>query len=292
MDQDIKDKKLKTISYMMKNLSYRHRGFIVEDPSPYPEIQKSIIDDIKTKHGLDFYNLQIDPSMVNDTFSKYELILTDYISNLIDSPVSPIEDDEIFLIKNSRETNPSLLKDTPVDFDPSFFRNLKISVTSTEQWFKTPEFMRVIEIKGKLFILCTRTIWVNNVKKILLFQGNLDVFSSSITKNTIISYFVFPYNTYKDMLSSPIRLFIWILDNYGMIMEISGVKKKLFLELEMDLSDSIITKLINNENKGQGSVYNFNIYPIYRDGKEYQRILFHYGISTDMYINDYLLYNL
>lgn len=292
MDQDIKDKKLKTISHMMKNLSYRHRGFIFEDPSPYPEIQESIIQEVKKKEGLDFNNLRNDPLMVNDTYNKYELILTDYISNIIDSKVSPIEEDEIFLIKNSQEVNPLLMVNIPVEVRPVLFKKLKISITSIEQWFKTPEFIRLIEVGGRSFILGTRTIFVNNVKKILLFQGNLEISYGAVTKNHIVSYFVFPYDTYRDMLSSPTRLFMWLLDNYGITIEISGIKKKLFLFLEKEMSDTFIAKLVDNENKGEGSICNLNFYPVYKNGKEYQRIYFHYGIHIDVYIKDYLSYKL
>ncbi len=278
------DSKLIAILFLMNEMSRIKNRLEVSTPVRVEDKSDVtlIIQEIKKQ-----YNLNFDEVRTEDEAYAYDIALGKYLSKVLSESQPIYNDDEVKLIEKAFNADPSNFKDIDIklEHDNHFHEVLKsinISSNGIYSWFKKPEYVHVFESSDSKNFLCTKTVRrTNGVKLIMFYHMHKD--TKDIEEKYNISTVMFvPFAVFEDMLNNPVRLFLYLLDKYGIEITTEGGKKTHFL-IEVNANQI-------NWNVSNGTSY------FYINGKrEYDNVrkemdnifIFCYGINIDEYLKDY-----
>lgn len=256
MEKIDKNKYKSAISYIMSMISnMRLKEPITIDDRP--EYFQLVVNAIKKRDNLDLFSLN------ESEYDKYELCLTDLLSDIIDSPVEDTINTQVYLLNNSREIYPILPKHN-VRISDKLKLQIKsqgLTLSGIESYFLKSDYAQLINIKSKEYIFCTKKILLNGTSKIVLAILDIDRPINNIESYILFDLYVVSFSMNKEMHSSPIRLFFSLVSKYSTIIEFKGIKKKIFIDIEeRDFRTSLILRFVERAKKG--SVMHFQQYPI------------------------------
>lgn len=290
MEENLKQKKIRTISNMIATINNRRMN-VEHLESPFPDIEKELIQNIKTTYGLDYHNLEYSPTFQGDSAEEYERILNKYYSEIYrDNTSLPCYNAEELLYQNSIELDPNKFIKAQIQFSPNLFSTLEINENNVSDWFLTPEYIRCIKIEDSEYILCTRKVLVNDKEKVLFYHANMIKDNAQhIKKYDIISYFVLP-ESFIQAIKDPIEMFTLILDIFGIINphhRFFFPRPMFIFSLDFDLNEFVDSYMDVVSDPVNYRLYNFEGHPIYKEGKQVYQYRLCYGIDISKYIRGY-----
>lgn len=278
------DSKLTAILFLMNEMSRiknKLEAYIparVEDKSNV----RLIVDEIKNMYSLNFNEIKTE-----EEADAYDIALGKYLSKVLNDSQPIYNDDEVKLIEKAVNVDPSNFKDIDIKLerDNHFHEVLKgvnISSNGIYSWLKNPEYVQVFESNYNKNYLCTKTVRkTSGVKLIMLYHMNRD--PNDIKERYEIPTLLFvPFSDFEDMLNNPVRLFLYLLDKYGIEITTEDGRKTHFL-IEVNANEI-------NWNVSKGTSY------FYINGnREYDNVkkemdntfIFCYGINIDKYLYEF-----
>ena len=246
-----KEERLATILFMMDFLFMERTGTNtgmltnVEENNDY---KNTLISSIKKTSNLDFYHLP------KTQILEYEDILDKLASDIINETPNNSIQEEIELIKKSVDADITLFEDINkiihIPFIKGILKTLSLSENQIANWLKKPDFSQLYKYENNEIFYCTKKIRLKNKETILFYilSNRLISVEDEIMKNIRLEdIFVVSYKRFNDMLSSPIRLFLNMIDEYGVEIELNGERKKIFLDTISDKSEKdILNEFISN----------------------------------------------
>lgn len=222
-----KQKQLTAILYILTEL-YNFRVGLKNDNIAVNvdiDIKNEVIKEINSKFGLDFHNVK----SLEDRL-KYEEFVNKYLTLVLNSNKNPNIDDEINLLKKTVSINPKEIRFKKPKIDKpvlDFLKIVKISTVGINSWFENPDYIKLLKTDEKLDYICTKKVKINGVSKILLYHISDDLFNTEIN-----SLFILNFIKFDDMLNNPIRLFLYVLNEYGVDIKINNTTKKFHLSID------------------------------------------------------------
>lgn len=276
----VKEQYLFMVLYLMTKFSNQRQG-IQEQTNDvtvqYPLILNDIISYVYSK-----YNFDLNSVITNDDCLKAESILSNYLSSIVKDDLSSSIEDERMLLRESIELKKEELIPAKVILGSEWkelFSNLKISKSAIESWFLTPDYIRYFKVQKNENILATRIIPYKSTKKVLFYHMSIQRHFSDIHEYKVFTTLVFDYELFKDMISSPVRFYLFILDRYGIDMNLNGEVKKLFFKVKQPSQSSI---KVNSKSKKLYSCWQRFNNP---QGENY--LSFVYSIDLESYLHDF-----
>lgn len=275
------------VLYLMNKISNMRQG-INEDNQVakiYPDILEQITAEIKETHSLDISCLKNKDEMLQaeDYLGK---LITSIMNNELTSSIA----DETQLVKDSVDLNPDELSTTTfsiADGLQNYLKSMGISKAEyIKQWFNKLDYCRYFKILNSENILATKRISLGGIQKILFAHIIIHVddkrekIQFEVTNIAIVNYIKF-----KDMLTSPVRLFLYLLDEYGIDINYNGKIKKLFYKEEVTDEKSTISlssksKLLSAGIQNIKDKENNKNYLIFVYGFDYEKILEDYKLKV------------
>ena len=251
----------------------------------YPDILEQITAEIKETHSLDISCLKNKDEMLQaeDYLGK---LITSIMNNELTSSIA----DETQLVKDSVDLNPDELSTTTfsiADGLQNYLKSMGISKAEyIKQWFNKLDYCRYFKILNSENILATKRISLGGIQKILFAHIIIHVddkrekIQFEVTNIAIVNYIKF-----KDMLTSPVRLFLYLLDEYGIDINYNGKIKKLFYKEEVTDEKSTISlssksKLLSAGIQNIKDKENNKNYLIFVYGFDYEKILEDYKLKV------------
>jgi hypothetical protein len=284
MKQNI-DAKLIAILFLMNEVS-KIKNNLMETSTPKVIEDNNTIDeviaDIDDKYNLAYKNIK-NP----DQARQYELALSDYITYILRSNNKIYNEDEINLMQKSKNIDNSSLNNfrftyANSDFVRDIFNCTKTSSSGIRSWLISPDYISLFESNKIKNYLCTKKIKKISGEELILFYHISQGPNKQVNEGELTSIFFVHYNYFKDMLSNPVRLFLFILDNYGLEIECKGKISHFIIEtfyenLNMKMSD---------KGRSFGQIQSRNVYND-NTRENNNLIIFSYGIDIDKYINEF-----
>lgn len=277
------DSKLIAILFLMNEVN-RLKNNIAESEVPIIAEEGNMVDevisDIKST-----YNLSFDDIVTKEDALRYESALSDYISEVLNKHNKLYNEDEVKLMKKSERIDPSSLSTYRFNLQEHIFdilKGVKISSAGIQAWLKKPDHVDIFKSNNVVNYLCTKRVKVpNRAEYIVFYHANKH---PELEENTldIQSLFFIHYKEYSDMLNSPVRLFLFLLDNYGLEIESQGRTSKFLIEAN---SDNMSMKMAQN-GRSYGQVYRKQSFSTETQQMQ-QLIIFSYGIDIDRYLKDF-----
>lgn len=280
MEATIRNNYLMMVLYLMNKISNMRQG-INEDNQVariYPDILEQITDEIKKTYSLDISYLKDKDEML-----QAEEFLGKLITSIMNDELTSSIADETQLVKDSVDLNPDELSTTTfsiVDGLQNYLKSMGIPKAEyIKQWFNKLDYCRYFKILDSENILATKRISLGGVQKILFAHIIIHVddkrekIQFEVTNMAIVNYIKF-----KDMLTSPVRLFLYLLDEYGIDINYNGKIKKLFYKEEVTDEKSTISltsksKLLSAGIQNIKDKENNKNYLIFAYGFDYEKIL-------------------
>lgn len=285
MEETLNRKYLLMILYLMNHYS-NLRQSVSDDTlvlkACYPEIIKSINSEIEKNCEIDLSKLESE-----DDFLKVEKYLGSLMNRYLEDYLSSSIEDETFLLKESLEIRKEQLSRAEIGIDKelkAILHAIKIRISGLESWLLTPDNVRYFKIGQNENVLCTRVIHIGNTKRLLFYHMGIKRLQSGfINQYHLFSAFSLDYVKFEDMKDSPIRLFLYLLDTYGIDLNCSSKTKKLFFKEK-------VGKELNVELLGKSR----NIFTCFQEffiDKE-RYISFLYAIDIHRYLGDFKRYQI
>ena len=280
MEATIRNNYLMMVLYLMNKISNMRQG-INEDNQVakiYPDILEQITAEIKNTYSLDISCLKDKNEML-----QAEELLGKLVSSIINNELTPSIADETQLVKDSVDLNPDELATTTfliADGLKSYLKSMGISNADyIKPWFNKLDYCRYFKILDSQNILATKRISLNGVSKILFahiiihVDDKREIVQYEVTNLAIVNYIRF-----KDMFTSPVRLFLYLLDEYGLDINYNGKVKKLFYKEEITDENATISwssksKLLSAGIQNIKDKENNKNYLIFVYGFDYENIL-------------------
>lgn len=281
MDTLLKNKYKTAVSYLLRLVSSKRLG-IHFDEEPKPDKVEDIELMVKEKIGLDLYNLK------KDEYVKYELALSDVLSDILSNPLQDNIEDEITLIDKSVNIR-TPIPASKIILDKSLrnrFKRLGLTLSGIDSYFLEPDFVSMIKLRDVEYLIETKKIKNNNGYSILLSLVQIERMFGKIEAYKVADSYLLHFDKFESLYSSPIRLFLNLLNEYGAYMEFNGVKKKFFINIEeKNIPDSAIFKILTPK---KGITLKLHGNPIMNGTKQVGLwIPFAYLFDWDLYIQDY-----
>ena len=282
MDTLLKNKYKTAVSYLLRLVSSKRLGIHFDD-EPKPEKVEEVESLVKDKIGLNLSSLK------KEDYVKYELALSDVLSDILSNPLQDNIEDEIFLIDKSVNIKTPIPK-CNIIIDNSLkkrFKLLGLTLSGINSYFLEPDFVSMIKLRN-----------LNNIKKIKKIKDNklgysillslvqIERFLGKIEAYKVADSYLLHFDKFESLYSSPIRLFLNLLNTYGAYMEFNGIKKKFFINIEeKNIPDSAIFKILTPK---KGRTLKLQGNPIMNGTKQVGLwIPFAYLFDWDLYIQDY-----
>lgn len=260
------------ILYLMTILSNKRKG-IIEEIIPFED--KETLDHIIS--GVDVLaRIKYSDLSKEEEYLIYEEALGKYL-RIITKEDSLSTDDEQVLIKNSVDVGNEEFHNAELTIDPhvkELLKKIGITVSGLNDWFKKPEYVRKFEIDKNINYLCTKRITYRGKIRILFYHLSIrnTLFDNRSAIHTVL---LLDPNTYERIYNNPIRVFLSILNNYGLPINVKDVTKRFFLSItgNQNLITTISCQLTKNSYlsmEGNGLVF-----------------VFIYAIDTGKYLRNY-----
>ena len=285
MEATIRNNYLMMVLYLMNKISNMRQG-INEDNQVakiYPDILEQITAEIKETHSLDISCLKDKDEML-----QAEELLGKLISSIMNNELTPSIADETQLVKDSMDLNPDELSTTTfsiADGLKSYLKSMGISNTDyIKPWFYKLDYCRYFKILDSENILATKRISLNGVSKILFahiiihVDDKREIVQYEVTNLAIVNYIRF-----EDMFTSPVRLFLYLLDEYGLDMNYNGKVKKLFYKEEVTDENATISW------SSKSKLLSAGIQKIRDKESNKNYLIFAYGFDYEKILEDYKL---
>lgn len=222
---------LMAILFLMTELNNRRFGTndkneIAQENVPEKE---RIINYVKKEKGLDFYNLD------KRDLGNYEIILSDLITEVVNKTGSPSLDDEVDLLEHIVEIHPEEFNFSEFQItkeDKSIIKSQGITLPGINNWLEDPDYVHLYNQDDEHY-LCTKKIKLNGDYKILFYHGLRKKFDVNKDKIELKCIMTFNFNEFLDMYSNPVRLFLFIIDNYGIRFPVNDQLKSFYLKIEL-----------------------------------------------------------
>jgi hypothetical protein len=230
MEDTLKNKYLLMVLYLMNHYSNLRQG--IEDTVPaviefYPQIIEKLNLDIERNCDIKLSDIETESD-----YLKIEKYLSSLLSKFLKSDLSSSIEDEILLLKESSEMTKEQLIPANINIDKDLkdvLSHIKVTTSGIDSWLLTPDNIRYFKVGGNENLLCTRVIHFGNVKRLLFYHMGINRLKSGyISQYHLISFFSLDYSKFEDMKNSPIRLFLFLLDTYGLELTCNNKTKKLF----------------------------------------------------------------
>ena len=282
MDTLLKNKYKTAVSYLLRLVSSKRLGIHFDD-EPNPEKVEEVESLVKDKIGLNLSSLK------KEDYVKYELALSDVLSDILSNPLQDNIEDEIFLIDKSVNIKTPIPK-CNIIIDNSLkkrFKLLGLTLSGINSYFLEPDFVSMIKLRNVEYLIETKKIKDNKLGySILLSLVQIERFLGKIEAYKVADSYLLHFDKFESLYSSPIRLFLNLLNTYGAYMEFNGIKKKFFINIEeKNIPDSAIFKILTPK---KGRTLKLQGNPIMNGTKQVGLwIPFAYLFDWDLYIQDY-----
>lgn len=282
MDTLLKNKYKTAVSYLLRLVSSKRLGIHFDD-EPKPDKVEDVESLVKEKIGLNLSSLK------KEDYVKYELALSDVLSDILSNPLQDNIEDEIFLIDKSVNIKIPIPK-CNIIIDNSLkkrFKLLGLTLSGINSYFLEPDFVSMIKLRNVEYLIETKKIKDNKLGySILLSLVQIERFLGKIEAYKVADSYLLHFDKFESLYSSPIRLFLNLLNTYGAYMEFNGIKKKFFINIEeKNIPDSAIFKILTPK---KGRTLKLQGNPIMNGTKQVGLwIPFAYLFDWDLYIQDY-----
>lgn len=286
MEATLKKDYLLIVLYLMTYLANKRQGVIGDIKLPavnHPDTLNNVLTDIKEKYNIDVYKVSS-----TEDIMRAESILGQYLSSLSMSKDSSSSFDEMLLLRDSIDITKEQLSDVEYDIEEGvvhLFKDMNIpNIDLVKSWFSTPDFARYFKIEDSENIIATKVVVVNGIKKILFSHMLVNRNRGIVIGYNVVNALIVSYYKFSDMFSSPIRLYLYLLDEYGIDITIGDETKKLFYKKELKQDDTI--KL---EHSSKNFYYGLQRYQS-SDGSYYYTFVQAFDYS--LFLKDYLNKNI
>lgn len=243
MEATLKKDYLLIVLYLMTYLANKRQGILEETKLPVvknPHALNDVVEYIKANYHVDVYDISTSEDIMNA-----ESILGQYLSDLTRKD-SNNSQDEMLLLRDSVDITKEQLLDVSYEVGEGvelLFKDISIpNIKLIISWFKTPDYARYFKIEESENIIATKVVTINGIKKILFFHMVPKRTNGSVYKYEVLNALIISYTKFSDMLSSPIRLYLYLLDEYGIDITIGNETKKLFYKKEYNPSEKVKMK--------------------------------------------------
>ncbi|MDD3507416.1 MAG: hypothetical protein PHY27_03190 [Parabacteroides sp.] len=280
MDTATKNQYMLMVLYLMTKFSNQRQGIETKNSEvsiQYPIVLKNIIASINEEYHFDLNSVITDKECL-----MAESYLSTYLTFIVKNDVPPSIEDERILLKESIEITKEQLVPANVVLDKylkEIFINLNISLAAIDSWFLSPDYIRYFKIEDIENIIATRIITYKGTKKILFYHMNLQKNFPYEKEYKVCTSLIFDYEMFEDMISSPIRFYLFVLDRFGIDMDLNGVIKKLFFDVKLPNKYSI------NVNSKSNRLY--SCWQTYKNSKGENCLSFVYSIDVESYLHDF-----
>lgn len=239
MEATLKKDYLLIVLYLMTYLANKRQGIIDDLKLPavnHPDALNNVLADIKDKYNIDVYEV----SSTEDIMHA-ESVLGQYLSSLSKSKNSSI--DEMLLLRDSIDITKDQLLDVRYDVGEGvvhLFKDMNIpNIDLVKSWFASPNYARYFKIEDSENIIATKVVDVKGIKKILFSHMIVKRSKGIIIRYNVANALLVSYSKFFDMLSSPIRLYLYLLEEYGIDITIGNETKKLFYKKEFKSNEKV-----------------------------------------------------
>lgn len=277
MELTTNQKQLYTIIYLMNILSNRRLG-LSEDVSLihyYPEEIEKIKNVILEKCDVDFDNIKDEIKII-----EIEYFLKDYLIKLTKPYLNSDLEEEMMLLNNSIEIYKEQIDFKHLDIKIEIpakltLKKLGLTLSGIKSYIKNPDFIRLFEINSDKCIFCTKKIVINNKKKLLFYHVLFHQINGIIYSASLWAMVLLDYDKFEDMANSPVRIFLYLIDQYGFPIDYKNISKKLYF----NYNELISEKSVEIDNKID------NGYIVCHGTKKTTSFL--YGFNLKEYLSDY-----
>ena len=249
------------------------------------DILEQITAKIKETHSLDISCLKNEDEML-----LAEELLGKLVSSIINNKLTTSIADETQLVKDSMDLNPNELSTTTfsiADGLKSYLKSMGISNADyIKPWFNKLDYCRYFKILDSENILATKRISLNGISKILFTHIIIHVDDKrEIVQDEVTNIAIVNYTRFEDMFTSPVRLFLYLLDEYGLDINYNGKIKKLFYKEEVTDENATISwssksRLLSAGIQNIKDKKNNKNYMIFAYGFDYEKILKDYKLKV------------
>ena len=275
------------VLYLMNKISNMRQG--INEDNQVAKINPEILEKI-TAEIKDTYSLDISCLKNKDEMLQAEELLGKLITSIMNNELTSSIADEAQLVKDSEDLNPSELSTTTfsiADGLQNYLKNISISnVEYIKPWFNKLDYCRYFKILDSENILATKKISLNGIQKILFAHIIIHVDDKrKHVQYEATNIVIVNYTKFKDMLTSPVRLFLYLLDEYGLDINYNEKVKKLFYKEEVTNEQSTISwssksKLLSAGIQKIKDKENNKNYLIFAYGFDYEKILRDYKLKV------------
>lgn len=280
MEATIRNNYLMMVLYLMNKISNMRQG--IKEDNQVAKIDSDILEQITAKiketHSLDISCLKNKDEML-----LAEELLGKLVSSIINNKLTTSIADETQLVKDSMDLNPNELSTTTfsiADGLKSYLKSMGISNADyIKPWFNKLDYCRYFKILDSENILATKRISLNGISKILFTHIIIHVDDKrEIVQYEVTNIAIVNYTRFEDMFTSPVRLFLYLLDEYGLDINYNGKVKKLFYKEEITDENATISwssksKLLSAGIQNIKDKENNKNYLIFVYGFDYENIL-------------------
>jgi|GEM_PF-4899387 hypothetical protein len=284
MEKIDKDKYKDAVSYLLQLVSSKRLGIHFE-VDKIPEKTEEVINMVKDDSGLELSRLN------KNDYIKYELALTDTLSKVLSNPLQRNIEDELFLINKS--VNVQLpIPQCNVTIDEPLKKRLKrlgLTMAGISFYYLNPDYVSLVQLKNVEYLIETKKIKVGLSKDFKILISLVQIIRSfgNIKSYKVADSYLLHFDKMESLYSSPVRLFLHLLNMYGVFMEFNGIKKKFFINVEeKNIPDSAIFKIVT---PGKGRTLKIEGNPIFEGKKQVGIwIPFAYLYDMELYMKDYM----
>ena len=275
------------VLYLMNKISNMRQG--IKEDNQVAKIDSDILEQITAKiketHSLDISCLKNEDEML-----LAEELLGKLVSSIINNKLTTSIADETQLVKDSMDLNPNELSTTTfsiADGLKSYLKSMGISNADyIKPWFNKLDYCRYFKILDSENILATKRISLNGISKILFTHIIIHVDDKrEIVQDEVTNIAIVNYTRFEDMFTSPVRLFLYLLDEYGLDINYNGKIKKLFYKEEVTDENATISwssksRLLSAGIQNIKDKKNNKNYMIFAYGFDYEKILKDYKLKV------------
>lgn len=242
------------ILVLMTELSDKRHGVVNDNTLvEYDDKDKDyVIGLIKKKYNLDYYEVLKSTDSIQ--LLEYETILGQFFTEYLEQFKSDSEDEEIRILGSAKEIHPNSLPEMEIEKNEAIDRTFKlIKETSVHKYLNTylkqPDYVSLIDVGNKTYIT-TKKITNSNGIDAILFSVLRE--HKKYIKTTLFPLLVcmFNYRISELRYDSPVRMLLYLLNKYGIDVEIGNCKKHLFFGDEFkDIPSGEVYSLIESQLK-------------------------------------------
>lgn len=290
---------LKAVLSLKMELADLRYGIIKhEETDADANCRDQIIAIIKEQHNKDFYQVMASENV--EAMLEYENLLSNYLNELLRQYTNPESiDDNLKILDISHDISTlDIFKGKSIEIGgnvESAFRKIKESRNHIKGYINEPDYLSIIDpdflSKGITpmsdFILTKKVQDRNGTESIFFAMLSIDR-KHIVERIDVDLALLLNYKMNEVRFNSPIKMFLYLLNRYGIELEIDGIQKKIFFkeDIAKEKISNIINTFINNlkQKKRQHNVY----FRWSGKEREEEKVLdFAFGFDYEKYVKEY-----